>query len=247
MQDPAEKPPLTDQENPLAGRVIAVTGASRGIGYALAELLCKAGAKVIAGARTPHDFADARIVSLPLDVCDESSVQEFAHRAIQAGVDSLVNNAGIGTFGNLENASVDDYRKVFDTNVLGTLLATKHFIPEFKRRHARGLQSRLVNVTSDVSARTFGGGALYTASKHAQRALTQTTAWEGEHYGLRVTEIRPGMTDTYFNAQTPGSPDRAGHLRAQDVAQAVMYALSAPPHVRVDEIILHPTAQPVVY
>jgi NADP-dependent 3-hydroxy acid dehydrogenase YdfG len=210
-------------------------------------LLSTAGATVIAGARFPHDFARRGIVSVALDVCDEASVRGFAQMAIEAGVDSLVNNAGIGTFGAIESTTVDDYRKVFDTNVLGTILATKHFIPEFKRRHASGLASSLVNVTSDVSARTFAGGALYTASKHAQRALTQAAAWEGERYGLRVTEVRPGMTDTYFNARTPGSPDRAGHLRAQDVAQAVLYALSAPPHVRVDEVVLHPTAQPVVY
>lgn len=247
MQASAERIHLLAHENALAGRVIAVTGASRGIGYAIAGLLHSAGALVIAGARTPPDCARERIVSVALDVCDESSVREFARQAIEAGADSLVNNAGIGTFGAIETATIDDYRQVFDTNVLGTLLVTKHFIAEFKRRHARGLPSRLVNITSDVSARTFAGGALYVASKHAQRALTQTAAREGEHYGLRVTEIRPGMTDTYFNAQTPGSPDRAGHLRAHDVAQAVLYALSAPPQVRVDEIVLHPTAQPVVY
>ena len=235
------------EETPLAGRVIAVTGASRGIGCAIAELLHSSGAKVIAGARSAHDFARAGIVSVTLDVCDEVSVQAFAQLAIEAGADSLVNNAGIGAFGAIEDATIEDYRKVFDTNVLGTLLATKHFIPEFKRRHGSGLTSRLINITSDVSARTFAGGALYTASKHAQRALTQTAAWEGERYGLRVTEIRSGMTDTYFNGNTPGRPDRSGHLRAHDVAQAVLYALSAPPHVRIDEIVLHPTAQPVVY
>jgi len=240
-------PQTVSRDAPLTGRVIALTGASRGIGHALAELLDRAGAKVIAGARSPTAFAREGIVSVALDVSDESSVQAFAQFAIEAGVDSLVNNAGIGTFGAIESAMVEDYRRVFDTNVLGTLLCTKHFIPEFKRRHDRGLPSRLVNITSDVSARTFAGGAIYTASKHAQRALTQTAAWEGERYGLRVTEVRSGMTDTHFNGHTPGTPERAGHLRANDVAEAVLYALSAPPHVRVDEIVIHPTVQPVVY
>lgn len=237
----------TPNELPLAGRVVAVTGASRGIGHAIAELLHASGAKVIAGARAPADFDHDGILAAPLDVTSESSVQAFAQRAAEAGVDSLVNNAGIGMFGPIETVAVDDFRKVFDTNVLGTLLATKHFIPEFKRRHERGLQSHLVNVTSDVSSRTFAGGSVYTASKHAQRALTQTAAHEGESYGLRVTEIRPGMTDTYFNSRTPGSPERSGHLRAIDVAQAVLFALAAPPHSRVDEIVVHPTVQSVVY
>jgi NADP-dependent 3-hydroxy acid dehydrogenase YdfG len=174
-------------------------------------------------------------------------VQAFARRAIEAGADSLVNNAGVGVFGPLETATVEDYRRVFDTNVLGTLLATRHFLPAFRERHARGLSSHLVNVTSDVSTRTFAHGAIYAASKHAQRALTQTAAHEGQHFGLRVTEIRPGMTDTHFNASTPGTPERAGHLRAHDVAQAVLYALAAPAHVRVDEVVVHPTVQPVVF
>ena len=238
---------LPSPESQLAGRVVAVTGASRGIGFAIAELLHLAGARVIAGARSAQHFAQAGIVSVTLDVCDEASVQAFAQLAIESGADSLDNNAGIGVFGAIEDATIDDYRKVFDTNVLGTLLAIKHFIPEFKRRHGRGLTSRLVNITSDVSARTFSGGAIYTASKHAQGALTQTAAREGEAFGLRVTEVRPGMTDTHFNDQTPGRPDRAAHLRADDVAQAVLYALSAPAHVRVDEIVLHPTVQPVVF
>lgn len=248
-------PMLDTPARSLAGRTIAITGASRGIGWAIADLLRRSGAKVLAGARQRPEFPAAAvgtsarggITTLALDVTSESSVQAFAEQAIAAGVDTLVNNAGIGVFGPLEQASVDDYRRLFDTNVLGTLLATKWFIPEFKHRHERGLPSWLVNVTSDVSARTFPGGALYTATKFAQRALTQTAAREGQSYGLRVTEIRPGMTDTYFAERTPGSPERAGHLRPEDVAQAVLHALAAPSHVRVDEIVVHPAVQGVEY
>ncbi len=160
-----------------------------------------------------------------LDVTSEASVHAFARTAIAADADSLVNNAGIGVFGPMEEASVDDYRRIFDTNVLGTLLTTKHFIPEFRRRHERGLPSHLVNVTSDVSARTFAGGSIYTASKHAQRALTQTAAREGESHGLRVTEIRPGMADTCFNAQIPGSDERSGHRHAVDVVRPTVQSV----------------------
>jgi NADP-dependent 3-hydroxy acid dehydrogenase YdfG len=234
-------------DRPLAGRVVAVTGASPGNGMAIAQVLHAAGAQVVAGARQMPEPALPGIGFALLDVTDEGSVQAFARRAIEAGADSLVNNAGVGVFGPLETAAVEDYRRVFDTNVLGTLLATRHFLPAFRGRNARGLSSHLVNVTSDVSTRTFAHGAIYAASKHAQRALTQTAAHEGQHFGLRVTEIRPGMTDTHFNASTPGAPERAGHLRAHDVAQAVLYALAAPAHVRVDEVIVHPTVQPVVY
>ena len=237
----------TFPEPGLAGRVIAVTGASRGIGHAIAQLLHAAGAQVLAGARQAPELALAGITFASLDVADEASVRAFAQLAGEAGVDSLVHNAGVGVFGPMEEATVDDYRRVFDTNVLGTLLVTKHFVPLFRRRHERGLSSHLVNITSDVSARTFANGSIYTASKHAQRALTQTAAHEGQSFGLRVTEVRPGMTDTHFNGRTPGAPERAGHLRAHDVAQAVLYALAAPAHVRVDEVVVHPIVQPVVY
>jgi len=238
--------PLLDNR-PLLGRVIAVTGASRGIGEATARLLAQAGAQVIAGARQCTPSETPVITHVTLDVADEDSVRAFATLAIAAGVDSVVNNAGVGCFGPIEEAIVADYHRIMDTNVLGTLLLTKWLIPEFKRRHQCGLHSHLVNVTSDVSTRTFANGALYTASKFAQRALTQATACEGQAYGLRVTEVRPGMTDTHFNASTPGSPERDRHLRPEDVASAVLYALAAPAHVRVDEITLHPTQQGVVY
>lgn len=237
----------TSEHAPLAGRVIAVTGASRGIGWAVADLLHRSGAKVVAGARKRPEFSHTAITATVLDVTDELSVQRFAKLAIESGVDSLVNNAGVGIFGSIEDVDIDAYRRVFDTNVLGTLLATKWFIPAFKRRHERGLRSDLVNITSDVSSMTFAGGSIYAASKHAQRALTQTAAREGDSYGLRVTEVRPGMTDTYFNSTTPGSAERSGHLRAEDVASAVLYALSAPSHVRVDEIVVHPTVQSIAF
>lgn len=231
----------------LRGRVVAVTGASRGIGRAITELLIESGAVVIAGAREVIEVRDPASRCVALDVTSEASVRNFAHIAGEMGVDALVSNAGVGSFAPLEEFSVDEYRRIMDTNVLGMLLVCKWFIPEFRRRHEAGLRSHAVCVTSDAAARSFAGGGLYAASKHAQRALAQTLAREGEGYGLRVTEIRPGLTDTNFNRQEPGDAARAAHLRVRDVAEAVRYALSAPPHMRVDEIVLHPVVQPVVY
>lgn len=236
-----------ESSSQLAGRVVAVIGASRGIGLAITLQLAAAGARVLAGARRPAGLAQAGISEQVLDVADAASVQAFVQAAQALGADSLVHNAGIGSFGPLESVQLDEYQQVFDTNVRGLLLALRGFVPLFQQRHQRGLGSQLVTITSDVSARTFAHGGLYTASKHAQRALTQTAAHEGAAYGLRVTEVRPGMTDTYFHGRTPGSPERALHLQADDVAAAVLHALSAPAHVRVDEIVLHPVVQPVVY
>ncbi|MDH5275088.1 MAG: SDR family NAD(P)-dependent oxidoreductase [Gammaproteobacteria bacterium] len=233
--------------SPLKGRVVAVTGASRGIGLGIVELLAANGAHVIGGARSIGDLHVEGATFVPLDVSLEASTLEFANTAIAAGADTLINNAGVGSRSSLDDISVEEYRRVMDTNVLGYLLTGKFFLPHFRRRHAAGLRSQVVNITSDVSNRTFAGGALYTASKFAQRALTQALAYSGEHFGLRVTEVRPGLTDTYFNGQTPGAPERAHDLRPADVAQAVLYAVSAPPHVRVDEVLVHPTSQDVVF
>jgi NAD(P)-dependent dehydrogenase (short-subunit alcohol dehydrogenase family) len=229
---------------------VAVTGASRGIGLAVATQLATLGARVLAGARSLAPAPHPLIHLQHLDVTDEASVQAFAHAAAALGVDALVCNAGVGSFAPIEDATVQEYRRIFDTNVLGTLLPCRAFMPLWRQRHAgpageAPVRSRVIIVTSDVSTRSFAGGALYAGSKHAQRALAQALAHEGQAWGLGVTEIRPGLTDTHFNGQVAGRPEAASHLRPEDVAAAVAHALSAPAHARIDEIVLHPVSQPV--
>lgn len=231
----------------LKDRVVAVTGASRGIGLAIAELLAANGARVIAGSRRPPDPPIDGVQFAALDVTDESSVAEFARIAVAADVDTLVNNAGIGVFKAMEAVTVEEYRRVMDTNVLGLILTSRHFVPHFRKRHEAGKHSQMVNVTSDVSNRTFAGGGLYSASKYAQRALTQALAFEGQDYGMRVTEIRPGLTDTFFNGNIPGRVERRSDLRPLDVARSVLHVLGAEPHLRIDELLVHPLSQPVVF
>jgi NADP-dependent 3-hydroxy acid dehydrogenase YdfG len=238
---------MTIEGGTLAGRVVAVTGASKGIGWAIAEALTARGARVIGGARAVGGLSLDGAEFRALDVTDEASVAAFAAAAVEAGVDALVNNAGVGSFRPVEDITVDEYRRVMDTNVLGTLLVTRALVGHFRERHARGQGSQVVNVTSDVSARTFGNGALYTASKYAQRAITQALAHEGRGYGLRVTEVRPGMVDTFFGDTRQGERHKADWLRPADVADAVLYALTAPPHARIDEVLLHPVSQEVVF
>lgn len=230
--------------NTLQGRTIAVTGASKGIGLRIVQVLAEQGAQVIGGARDVSDVPPIDGVQfLPLDVTEQASVQAFAQAAIAAGADALVNNAGVGKFMPIEEITPEDYRRIMDTNVLGVILASGAFIPHFRTLE----QSTVVNVTSDVSARTFARGGLYTASKYAARAITQALAYEGHEYGLRVTEIRSGNVDTFFNDTQQGTPEKEEWLKPDDIAQAVLYALTAPGHVRVDEILLHPTWQPIAF
>lgn len=227
----------------LQGRVVAVTGASKGIGLSVVQRLTAEGATVIGGARDVSGVACEGATFLPLDVTDAGSVDAFAEQAIRAGVDALVNNAGVGLFKPVQDITEAEYRRVMDTNVLGTLLTTRALLPHFQ---ALG-RGQVVNVTSDVSARTFATGALYTASKYAQRAVTQALAYEGHAYGLRVTEIRPGMVDTFFGDTQQGEDYKAAWLKPEDVAGAVLYTLSAPAHVRIDEVLLHPVVQDIAF
>ncbi|MVN86618.1 SDR family NAD(P)-dependent oxidoreductase [Deinococcus sp. HMF7620] len=235
------------QQHSLQGRVVAVTGASKGIGLALVRALAAQGAAVLGGARDVSGLQETGVTFQALDVSDPASVAAFASACREAGVDALVNNAGVGTFKPVQDITPEDYRRVMDTNVLGTILTTGALVAHFQARYGAGQGSQVVNVTSDVSGRTFAGGALYTASKFAQRAVTHALAYEGQAYGLRVTEIRPGMVDTYFGDTQQGEAHKAAWLRPEDVADAVVYALTAPAHVRIDEVLLHPTVQEVAY
>jgi NADP-dependent 3-hydroxy acid dehydrogenase YdfG len=228
----------------LHGRIAVVTGASRGVGRATAARLAALGAVVVAGARDRSELdalaADVEGVrALPLDVRDPASVRRFADvvHAEHGPVDVLVANAGIGVFGPVETTSLDDWDRVFDVNVRGTFLTVQAFLPDLRRR-----RGHVVIVTSDVSARTFAGGALYTASKHAQRAFARALQMEVADDGVRVTEIRSGVVATSFGNGTerPGDVDA---LESADVAETIAFALTRPARMRLDEIHFHPMGQ----
>lgn len=227
----------------LSGRTIVISGASRGIGRALALRAVDAGARVVAGARNERELvalsegrASLRVHAL--DVADPASVDAFCAFARSVGaVDALVNNAGIGVFGEIERTSLEDWDRVFAVNVRGTFLLTRALLPDL-----RSTRGQIVNVTSDVSARTFAGGALYTASKHAQRAFTRALQMEVAGDGVRVTEVRPGVVSTHFAGNEPAVADEEA-LGPDDVADAIVYALTRPARMRLDEIHFHPQGQ----
>ena len=227
----------------LENATVVVTGASRGIGRALALRLARAGAYVIAGARDRNDLerlADEHdaIRAHDLDVRDPASVEAFCAYALHPGpVNALVNNAGVGVFAPVEELTLEQWDRVFEVNVRGTFLMTQALLPSLR---AHG--GHVVNVTSDVSARTFANGSLYTASKHAQRAFTRALQMELAGDGVRVTEVRPGVVATHFADGTPRPPSLDA-LSAEDVADTIVYALTRPDRMRLDEIHFHPQGQ----
>ncbi|AHJ99814.1 SDR family oxidoreductase [Hymenobacter swuensis] len=230
----------------LTNQVAIVTGASRGIGRAIALLLALQGAKVVAVARTAEELeelnAKTQGLAIPADVADEDDAQHIVTETLSrfGRLDILVCNAGVGSFNLLEHFDAAEWDRIFDVNVKGTFLLCKAVVPHFK---AQG-RGHIVGITSDVSKRTFEHGTAYGASKFAQDALLASLRKEVRPHGVKVSTIYPGLVDTYFNDSRPGSLDaEKTHLKPSDVAQAVRYVLEAPAHVVIDELMLHPITQ----
>ena len=230
----------------LTNQVAIVTGASRGIGKAIALLLAQQGATVVAVARSEEELLElgqqTQGLGIVADVSDEADAQRIINETLRhyGRLDVLVCNAGVGSFAELENFSAAEWDRIFDTNVKGTFLLCKAAVPHFKAQK----KGHIVGITSDVAKRTFAHGTAYGASKFAQDAVLASLRKEVRPHGIKVSTIYPGLVDTFFNDTTPGSAEAAQtHLRPADIAQAVCYVLQAPAHVVVDELMLHPLTQ----
>jgi len=232
--------------NDLTNQVAIVSGASRGIGRAIALLLALQGAKVVAVARSESELEELTQKTQGLCIAADISIEEDAQYVVQetlrhfGRLDILICNAGVGSFNELEHVEAAEWDRIFDTNVKGTFLLCKAAVPHFKTQK----RGHIVGITSDVARRAFAHGTAYGASKFAQDAVLASLRKEVRPHGIKVSTIYPGLVDTYFNDTTPGSPEaEKTHLRPADVAQAVRYVLEAPAHVVVDELMLHPLTQ----
>lgn len=227
-----------------------VTGASSGIGAATARSLGAAGFHVVLGARRVERCTEiAREIggtALALDVTDADSVRAFDEAVPQAKL--LVNNAG-GAKGlqPVAEADEDDWRWMWETNVLGTLRLTKAFLPKLE---ASG-DGHVVTVTSIAAFDFYDNGAGYTGAKHAQAMLHRTLRGELLGRPIRITEIAPGMVETEFSeVRFDGDAERAAKvyegltpLSADDVADTITFAATRPAHVNIDQIVLKPRDQ----
>ncbi|MBF6137606.1 SDR family NAD(P)-dependent oxidoreductase [Nocardia otitidiscaviarum] len=231
-------------------RTAVVTGASSGIGEATARELAKQGYHVYVGARRVDRLeklaAEIGGTALPLDVTDEESVRAFTE-AVES-VDVLVNNAG-GAKGlaTVAEADLDDWRWMWETNVLGTLRMTKALLPKLI---ASG-DGLIVTITSVAAFQAYDNGSGYTSAKHAQAVLHRTLRGELLGQPVRLTEIAPGAVETEFSlVRFDGDEERAAGvyrgidpLVAQDIAEIVGFVASRPPHVNLDQIIVKPRDQ----
>lgn len=228
-----------------------VTGASAGIGAATARALAGAGFPVVVGARRQDRLEELTAEiggrALSLDVTDPESVRAFADEVTECRV--LVNNAG-GARGRevVGEADEDAWRWMMDVNYLGTVRVTKAFLPALERSG----DGHLVIVGSIAGFETYPAGAGYTAAKHAERALAKTLRVELLGRPIRVTEINPGLVGgTEFSmVRFGGDVERVRQvyegltpLTAEDVADCILWAVTRPSHVNVDEIVVRPRDQ----
>lgn len=231
-------------------RVAVVTGASSGIGEATARTLAAQGFHVVAVARRQDRIegiaAEIGGTAVVADVTDDSAVRALADRLER--VDVLVNNAG-GAKGlaPVAEANLDDWRWMWETNVLGTLRVTRALLPALI---ASG-DGLIVTVTSTAALEIYDGGAGYTAAKHAQGALHRTLRGELLGKPVRLTEIAPGAVQTEFSLVRFGGDEQRAEkvyagitpLTAQDVAEVIGFVASRPPHVDIDQIVMRPRDQ----
>jgi NADP-dependent 3-hydroxy acid dehydrogenase YdfG len=238
----------------MAERIAVVTGASSGIGAATARGLARTGFHVVAGARRTGRLRalaeEVGATALTLDVDDPASVEAFrAAVADRHGhADLLVNNAGLAAgLDPIADGDERDWRAMLDTNVLGLLRVTRAFLPLLRAApHAH-----IVNLGSIAGFEVYPGGAGYTASKHAVRAITGTLRLELNGEPIRITEIAPGMVETEFSmVRFHGDAERADEvyagvqpLTADDLADCIVWAVTRPPHVDVDLMVVRPVAQ----
>ncbi len=235
------------QTNNLKDQVAVVTGASKGIGKAIAVAFANAGAKVVLAART-HDVvekaaADLRekgtdAIAVPTDVTDVDAVSNLIQSTIDTyeKLDILVNNAGNGIFGTVDDFDPADWDSVINSNLKGVFLCAKYALPHLLA-HGGG---QIINVLSVAAKVAFPASSAYCAAKAGALALTKVLAAEVRHQNVRVTAVLPGSVETPFWDEIPEHPDFEQMLKPEHVANAVLSVCQQPIGMVTEEIVVMP-------
>jgi NADP-dependent 3-hydroxy acid dehydrogenase YdfG len=238
-----------NRENILAGQVALVTGASRGIGLAIAKRLGQMGARISVCARN-HEKLQAsaselrgmgiEVLAIPADVTLGAQISALVRKTQQAlgPIDILVNNAGIGVFGPFYEQSESDWDAILNTNLKSVFLISRAVAPEMIRRKS----GHIVNISSLAGKNTFANGGIYCASKWGVLGLTGCMAEDLRAHGIRVSAICPGSVATEFSPRA--SKDRSKMLQADDVAYAVEALVTQAPGSFISEVQMRPTRKP---
>lgn len=236
-------------EKPLAGKVAVVTGASRGIGFAIARRLGQIGARVSICGRDALKLEQSEaalrreaidVLSAVADVSRGNEILPFIQKTQNefGSIDILVNNAGIGLFRPFYEFDEADWDRVIDTNLKSVFLVSRAVVPEMIRRKT----GHIINISSLAGKNTFANGTIYCASKWGLMGLAGSMAEDLRGYGIRVSTICPGSVATEFGGQTKKNPDKA--LQPEDVAHAVAALVTQSEGSFISEVHIRPTRKP---
>jgi len=240
----------------IAGKVVVITGASSGIGEVTARHLAGLGARVVLGARRRERLdaiaaeikaAGGQATVATVDVARREEVEALVRTAETAfgRVDVMINNAGLMPLSRLDQGKVDDWERMIDINLKGVLYGIAAALPIMQRQRS----GHIINIASTAGLRVRPSMAVYSATKFAVRAISEGLRQEATDYNIRSTVVSPGPTDTDLPSSVT-DPEMAKSVRAQhaiamptlSVAKAIAFAMSQPPEVDVNEIVLRPTA-----
>ena len=235
----------------LQGRIAVVTGASRGIGKAIAMALAKEGCALGLMARTEKTLSEtaqacrefgSTVFALPIDLESPLAAVEGLKLLTRelGGLDILVNNAGTGASGSIEDLSIDDYDRVMNLNLRSVIGLCKQAVPDLKQSK----NPAIINIASVAGTLSYPGGTAYATSKHALRGFTACLFDDLREHGIKVSAISPG----YVNTDMVQSPklDSNKMIQTQDIVDALMYLLNASSTVCPTEIILRPQIAPYI-
>jgi NADP-dependent 3-hydroxy acid dehydrogenase YdfG len=224
----------------LQNKTILITGASKGIGRALAKMLAAKGVNLGLIARSGDELLalQTELSTLGVEVkifvgsvADETFVKSVVANYTQ--IDAIVNNAGFGVFKQAENITTSEWDSIYDTNVKGTFLFCREIVPVMRANGG----GHIINVASDVAKRVFDGGSLYCSSKYAQDAFSMALRKEVRKDNIKVSVVYS------FHSLEEGDAHQAEYLTSENMADSITYILSAPKHVVIDELMIHPMSQ----
>lgn len=241
-------------------KIALITGASSGIGRACAHRFAQSGYDLILVARRAayldplqkeiENTYQVRVLQLRLDVRNKQLVSQYLGTLPPAwrNIDVLINNAGLALdLSPVQSGLVEDWECMIDTNVKGLLYVSRMVMPLMIQRG----KGQIINICSTAGKEVYPKGNVYCATKHAVDALTQAMRLDLLPYGIRVGQVCPGMVETEFSVvRFKGDTEKAAHvyeriqpLTPEDIADAVLYMASVPPHVNIDDLVIRPTAQ----
>jgi 3-hydroxy acid dehydrogenase / malonic semialdehyde reductase len=248
----------------LKNKIVLITGASSGIGEACAEVFAEAGANLVLLARRENIIRELseklikkfniKAISLKCDVRDYSQVDKIIAGLPEEfkSVDVLINNAGLAKgLDKIQDAKIEDFEEMVDTNIKGVLYFTKLIVPEMIKKGS----GMIINMASLAGREVYPGGNVYCATKSALRTISRSLQVDLNGTGIRITNLDPGAVETDFsNIRFRGDKERAKQvykgitpLTGRDIAEIALFCASRPDHVSIQDVLITPTAQANAY